>query len=714
MYFFDLGLVLKFWLILFVIGLVFVPITNRLFSSFVDKGYIYAKILGIILFPYILFSLGTLKILPFSIGSFLLILLIYLLILFYTKGFKLPKLPERKLRKIWVLEEGLFLGALLLWTYVKGFQPDINGLEKLMDFGFINSILRSTYFPPADMWFAPESINYYYFGHLQTAFLTKITGIESYISYNIMLAAIFAFTFVGSFSLVFSLSFNFFKKIKISIFTGILSASIVTFGGNLHTVYAFFENYKGENPVPFWTLKLLSLENFGTGYWYPNATRFIQNTIHEFPSYSFVVSDLHGHVLDIPMVLLALALAYVFIQKKEIGKMDIIIFSFITGIMYMTNAWDGIIYSGFMVLIIIFKNYSIISKINLKNFFKKSNSKLIKRFTKDTFVKVAILGIGFFIFTLPFSIHFKPFASGIGFLCAPEFLEGKIFGPFLFEADHCQRSPIYQLAILWGFFYITFITFLFFLYKKGRKILNTKPIIFSLILFFFSSILIVIPEFIYVKDIYPGHYRANTMFKLGYQAFIMLSLVSGFAIVVLIKYWKKIILIPIFIVLLGLILIYPYFSIRAYFGEIKPERYQGLNGIAYLGFRYPDDYEAISWIRKNIKGQPVIAEAQGDSYTDYARVSSNTGLPTILGWTVHEWLWRGDYSIPEPRIDEVRALYEDDIIKTQEIIDKYNVEYIFLGNLEREKYPNLNEEKFSQIATPVFTKGKTTVYRVLQ
>lgn len=713
MYFFDLGLVLKFWAVLFVLGLLMLPISNKLFSSFLDKGYIFSKIISIIIFPYIFLALGILKILPFSFISFILIAIVYSVVLFYIKKTSSLKLPDKKLRKIWVFEEGLFLLALIFWSYIKGFQPEINGLEKFMDFGFINSILRSNFFPPLDMWLSPESINYYYFGHLQTAFLTKISGIEPYITYNIMLATVFAFCFVASFSFVFSISYNYFKKIKSSLFAGILSALIVTLGGNLHTIYAFFESYNGENPVPFWTLKLLPLEQFGIGYWYPNATRFIQNTIHEFPSYSFVVSDLHGHVLDIPTVLLTLSLSFVLFKKESIGKIDVAIFSFLTAVMYMTNAWDGIIYSGFILMIILVKNLNIFSKVKLKNVFNNKNKKLIKVFLLNIAIQVAILGVGFFIFTLPFNAHFKPFASGIGVLCAPEFLRGKNIGPLLFEENHCQRSPLYQLLTLWGFFYITMITFTIYLLRKGSKLIHEKTITFSLLLFFFASLLILAPEFIYAKDIYPEHYRANTMFKLGYQAFIMLSLVSGFVIVFLIKSWKKLILIPLFSVLLGLILIYPYFSIKSYFGDITPNRYQGLNGISYLEFRYPSDYKAIMWLQENIKGQPVIAEAQGDSYTDFGRVSANTGLPTILGWTVHEWLWRGSYSIPEPRIDEVRALYEDDLERTQEIINKYNVKYIFVGDLEREKYLNINESKFNQIAIPIFTEGTTTIYQVL-
>lgn len=712
MYFFDLGIVLKFWVVLFLLGLVFLPITTKIFSGFIDKGYIFSKVTALIIFPYIMFVLGAVKILPFSSVSFALILVIYLAALFYFKGFKILKLPEKKLRRLWVFEEGIFLACLIFWSYVKGFQPDINGLEKFMDFGFINSVLRTEYFPALDMWFTPEFINYYYFGHIQTAFLAKITGIEPSILYNIMLSSIFAFCFTASFSVAFSVSYSFFKKYRYSFFAGILSALIVTVGGNLHTVYAFFQSYDGENAVPFWTLKLLPLEQFGTGYWYPNATRFIHNTIHEFPSYSFVVSDLHGHVLDIPTVIMGIALSFVLIIKKEIKLVDILIFSFVTSVMYMTNAWDGIIYSGLLAFIIMVKNLNIMSKVRIKNIKEKKNTQAIKSYFKKVFLSIAVLGAGFFIFTLPFNSYFKPFASGIGVLCAPAFLEGKNFGPILFEEDHCQRSPLYQLATLWGFFYITISLFVIFIIRNKKKFFGSAPITFMLFLFFFSSVLILVPEFIYAKDIYPAHYRANTMFKLGYQAFIMFSLVSGISIVILIKYWSKIILIPIFTFLLGLILIYPYFSVKSYFGDLTMDRYQGLDGLSYLSFRYPDDYDAIAWINENIKGQPVIAEAQGDSYTDYARVSSNTGLPTILGWTVHEWLWRGDYSIPEPRINEVRDIYEGDSKLSLSVIRKYDVEYIFVGKLEKEKHPTLNHAKFMEFATPVFTQGETTIYKI--
>ena len=89
--------------------------------------------------------------------------------------------------------------------------------------------------------------------------------------------------------------------------------------------------------------------------------------------------------------------------------------------------------------------------------------------------------------------------------------------------------------ILYGF-YFWVVSFIVFFYRsvilrakpEGSKILHfaqndiMKSDLFVLLLIVLSTLLIIVPEFIHVKDIYPAHYRANTMFKLVYQSFIML------------------------------------------------------------------------------------------------------------------------------------------------------------------------------------------------
>jgi len=210
------------------------------------------------------------------------------------------------------------------------------------------------------------------------------------------------------------------------------------------------------------------------------------------------------------------------------------------------------------------------------------------------------------------------------------------------------------------------------------------------------------------------------MFKLVYQAFIIFSIsttyiIFRFAYILKSKntsFIKKLFLLPYSIVgLYSLLLVgtYSYFAVFSYYNNLQ--NYKGLNGINYLSSTYPTDAPAISWIQNNIKGQPVVLEAQGDSYTDYARISANTGLPTVLGWPVHEWLWRGTYSIVPPRTTDIQTMYETRSTQTfLDLAKKYNIRYVFVGQLEKTKYINLYEEKFQTAGKLVFRKGITSIY----
>ena len=123
------------------------------------------------------------------------------------------------------------------------------------------------------------------------------------------------------------------------------------------------------------------------------------------------------------------------------------------------------------------------------------------------------------------------------------------------------------------------------------------------------------------------------------------------------------------------------------------ERYQGLNSGIYLQDENMEDFLATNYINENIEGRPVLLEANGLSYKYYNRVSVITGLPTILGWRTHEWLWHSDSSngqvpdIVEEREADIETIYtSDDIYEVKNLLDKYKVEYIYIGGCEREKF----------------------------
>lgn len=744
----DMQAVIQWWGVLLFIGLGFLPLTTFLFKKFPDKGYIFSKILGLCIVTYLIFFLGVIHLVPFSTLSAYIIAVAAMAVTYYFVHQRSQFLQT--LKKYWlifVIEEMFFFAALYTWSYIHAFAPDIHGLEKYMDFGFINSALRGDYFPPKDMWFTPFTINYYYFGHIMTAVITKLSTVPSNFSFNIMLSTIFALCLTQSFSIgmaVYSFvnKIEKFAKIK-RVIGGILTAALVTLAGNLHVLYAFFTPYKPEKPVPIWEL-IFSPNTFHNSYWYPNATRFIYNTIHEFPIYSWVVADLHGHVLDIPLVLFIIALllgifmAYDPENKDEVQALQksrsplarsfiihpllLVLVGFFLSLMYMTNAWDGAIYLMLTGLVILFLYWQ---RLPLYKTSKAAPTKHTKKrrwylpWIRDIVLSVGMTTAAFSIFLVPYNIFFKPFVGGIGILCAPEFLTkiGKL-GPFLFEAEHCQHSYWWELLMLYGFFYFFVALFSLFIIKS-KKVLHID--MFILLLIILATFLIVLPEFIYVKDIYPAHYRANTMFKLVFQAFIMLSIASAYIIFRLMKPAASIngwfrpfstVLFPLLsFILVAIVMIYPYLAISSYYGNLQT--YKGLDGTKYLQTLYPTDYDAINWLNKNVKGQPVILEAQSDSYTDFARVSSNTGLPTVLGWTVHEWLWRNSYSIPAARINDVKQMYETDNVNlARDLLKKFDVKYVFIGTLEYQKYPLLKESKFGELGKKVFEKGSTKIYEL--
>ncbi len=448
-----------------------------------------------------------------------------------------------------------------------------------------------------------------------------------------------------SLSAGFSVGYNLLKSIK----SGVLTALIITLGGSWHLIYAFTKGYPvAENAArPFW--ELWGTPNFA-GYWYPMAVRFIPYSIHEFPAYSFTVGDLHAHLLDIPFVLAFIIIILVVYMNKKFTLW----LPLLGAVTLMTNSLDAPIYLGLGFLLT--RSFRI-------------------------FIPAGIL---VFLMTKPFYDNFVPFVSGI-------------------KLNNISQTPLWMFLIVWGFFLFVSLYFLINFVKTKR----TKIDYLAFGLMLCALALIIFPEVAYFKDIYPLHFRANTMFKLGYQAFIMFSILTAYTV----NRFKNKLFLLVFLPQLYLIFLYPYFSFKSYygFGYNKPET---LNGQAYMRTQMPEDLAIINWLNKNVTGQKVIVEAVGESYTNYARISTNTGLPAVLGWPGHEWGWHMSPTEVGIRREDVRKIYEgEDLTETKKLLAKYKAEYIIVGSLEREAYKNLQEGKFIQNFPILFLTGNSTVYK---
>ena len=246
------------------------------------------------------------------------------------------------------------------------------------------------------------------------------------------------------------------------------------------------------------------------------------------------------------------------------------------------------------------------------------------------------------------------------------------------------------------------------------------PHIFTLLLILSGVLLVIGPEFIYLRDMFG--WRMNTIFKFYFQSWLLWSISAAYASVVLLmklrRFWNIVITTG-FTLLLAMSLAYPTLSLWNKTNGFNPSEWT-LDSTAYLNKELPDEVSAIEWLKMAPFG--VVAEAVpegGGSYTQYGRVSTHSGLPAVLGWIGHENQWRGGNQIMGSRQEDLERLYcSRDWNETKAILDQYHIRYIFMSPLERSTYTSrsancsvgLVDVKFIRNLNRVFEQGAVTIY----
>ncbi|MDO4620485.1 MAG: DUF2298 domain-containing protein [Lachnospiraceae bacterium] len=578
-----------------------------------------------------------------------------------------------------------------------------------------------------------------------------------------------------------------------SLFCGLLAGIGVAFGATFH--YVIFGLIK---PIQ------AAMAGESYTYWFPDSTRYIgynpdlpDKTIHEYPSYSSVLGDLHAHYINILFVVTVVAIVYAWAQKQEEGKTgrlpflkpEILLIGLMTGVFRWTNFWDFPIYYVVCGSILFF--------VNLRTY----RGQLFKFIGVMVLEAALMFGIGMAA-ALPFTMNFRMISSEVAL-------------------TH-SHTLLYQLLILWGLpvtilvvFIITLILEQKSMRAKTRKSLwnanrITLPDLAVLLFGLCASGLVLMPEVIYVKDIYTeSHYRANTMFKLSYQAFILFGIVMAYVLVralvtnkrevfeaefraeseadvglasvldaadlaakaVLSKTetaekkddpeqlteqlpdseeeeafrelqlsveertkssafskvnemhhrknrWRRV---RIAVACAGIFCMlltagYTLTSIKSWFGNVwNASARISDDATVYMEQTFPDDVKAVNWLINNVEGQPTILEAPGKSYSKYGRVSVTTGLPTVAGWYVHEWLWRENVAELNERNSDIEKIYtSDNAEEVKALIAKYNIRYVYIGTLEREKYGFIQDVLLQSLGTVAYSDGVTTYIMDMQ
>lgn len=445
---------LRWWLLLELIGLVGLPISMVVLRALPGRGICFRRPVGLLLSDYIFWLLVTLGLLQNTTASAALSLGIVAcvsLTLVWRQGQSLIEDVSR-LRRIILIETLLFLASVVLFGLFRAYNPEIAATEKPMEFAFLNGILQSRTFPPHDPWLAGYSISYYYLGYVMSAMLTRLSALPSDITFNLTGISLFALTVSGSFSLVWNLTASARGKDPLArqgmARYGLLGALLVAIMGNLEGVLEMIRA-RGLGSEAFY--RWLDVRNLvpsaPSSTWYPDdmwwwwrASRVIhdrdlggatQEVISEFPFFSFLLGDNHPHVLALPFVLLVLALALNLLllargrEKSEDGTspgpsqlisrlgallqrwsatpLDLCCWGLILGALAFLNTWDYPIY------LVLFAGALAIARYS-----RSADSSWLG----DTVILTVLLGTIGLLAYLPFFISLRSQAGGIGLVPA--------------------------------------------------------------------------------------------------------------------------------------------------------------------------------------------------------------------------------------------------------------------------------------------------------
>lgn len=702
---------LLWYLTIAAVGALALPLTHRLFPRLADRGYGFARIVGLAGSTYVLAFLVQRGFLQNGRRA------AFLALALFAAASAIIGWWRRKEIRWFVRENGrqllageiAFAAGFLLFLGIRAYNPEIYWGEKPMDFSILNILVRTRTLPASDPWFAGAPLSYYVFGQQIVAFLTFLTGLSTRYTFNLAFGLLGGITMQGAFSLA--------RNWANSLRAGIAGAVFTALLGNLSGLREWLVNKRHLDWDYFWA-----------------TSRVIPSTINEYPFWSLTFADLHAHVLAMPLLLFFFACAMQFVRTHSDPDSRLrqrivhaALLGFAAALVALTNAWDVPLLAGLLLLVAMAVALSD-RRISLRSEGRAALGLVLA-------VGTAMLAAApFWVRTggMPGIGRNMETGRGIDILL--------VFGLFFFLGFagglDCVNARLTQwgfgrlpravflsvCAVVLAFLGVRFIDvflavgILFFLFATIRLAESAEQ---RLVFGFLASafFLVLFAQHYYIYD------RMNTFFKLYFEAWLLLSIST--AVLVFgrrerpgaFRRWS----LPVKAVSVLLAAAALFTSATGMWGALGHHftAFSGpsLDGLQYLEQSRAGEYQAVVWLRRTIRGTPVVLEAQGPSYQDFSRISMLTGLPTVLGWDYHV-KQRGN---PDSEIDNRRKVVEliyssPSIEPTEGLLRRYHVGYVYVGWLERKTYPLAGLRKFENakgLLELAYENQEAKIYRVV-
>jgi YYY domain-containing protein len=513
-------------------------------------------------------------------------------------------------------------------------------------------------------------------------------------------------------------------------------------------------------------------------------SRVIDKTINEFPAFSFLLSCFHAHVLTLAFTIVGIALAFnLFLAADGPGLLlfgrgwrlllTLGITALILGGLFAMNGWD---YPTYMALALVC--------LTLQQWRAHGSRLSVELALNVCTAGCALIALSLLLYAPFYLNFISPSEGiGIVDAANRSSLHDEllIYGIFVFVylsllvASTLKRPVVAELAgdlpavaqsavahHRWtyvglagiGLFFAVGLATLFFVGNSTTLVMTGSIAILGAVLVFYTIgdrsqsftlllgatafALVAFCELFFLRDVFAGSYpRMNTVFKFYFQAWALLALTSGTGLYFILDSFG-----PLFagklrqhltrrtlevvwgIGLLLLLISGAVYPIAGTYARTNffMSRTNSLDGLNYLQTdpTEPGDYAAIRWINANIQGDPVIVEAIGPDYSNYARISAFTGLPTIMGWVGHEYQWRVnwlnraanaiDFNQRGPDVDTIYTNPNPQVVLF--VMARYHAQYLYVGSLEYQKYPSANLSRFKAFMQVVYSAQGVTIYKV--
>ncbi|HEU0164796.1 MAG TPA: DUF2298 domain-containing protein, partial [Thermomicrobiales bacterium] len=432
------NLTLRWYLLTTASTIALAPIALWLCSGLVDRGASVARPIAalVMIWPiWYLAGIGS-GIVPFSVAP-LWVALVVIGAASWAFAWRIKLVDRITIRHLLIAEIGFLLFfALYIWFH--GYGPQITDQEKPGDMMMLASSMRSTQMPPNDAWMAGDTINYYYLGYVIWAAVAKMVGATPWEAFNLTLATTFGITCVGAAGLAANIAGRWLKE-NVARLVGLLGLLFVVFMGNPWAAFKSLDHWSS-----LWKL------DFFSGIGWP-ASRVIHDVIttppdtiiSEFPAFSFILADLHPHLLTLPFAIVSLSLGWALLQGFKAGSLytveamgRVVLTGGIIGALYAMNSWDMPTYLVLAAIALV------ISTVGFA--------------ARERVVSVVVLAVSAVIAWLPFYINFtaptKPGQTGLARTMGDIPVVGGVLASIV--SYHGSRTSAIEYLDVFGFVWV--------------------------------------------------------------------------------------------------------------------------------------------------------------------------------------------------------------------------------------------------------------------